>query len=396
MTPDGIAYIAESLAKISNTPVRLYRDGERVFYHAEMELAVDPLTLYENEVLGIEGRVAYYVTGDQSYYGIINTGELTLITGPLRDGEPGEHTYQRLGMRLGVPPAEMGRFVRSMYAIPIMPLNTTVQILCIMHYVMTEERLDPGDIIIRDINQEDLANQIAEEALADRAAPVQKNHMIHNSADVERSIQNLIRRGRVEELRAYLGNMPSFGYGTLAHDELRNTKNLFVVSATLQSRAAIAGGLPEDRALALSDRYINRCELMTSEQDIMDLGYHMALDYAERVARVRLGDEPSELTVSVANYVQDHLYEPLSTEKIAAALFVSRGYLSTTFKRETGMNLSDYLQVEKIREAKQLLRHTTLSLLTISTYLGYSSQSHFGAVFKRHVGMTPREYRTRR
>lgn len=48
---------------------------------------------------------------------------------------------------------------------------------------------------------------------------------------------------------------------------------------------------------------------------------------------------------------------------------------------------------EKVAEAKSLLRNTTQTPVAISTYLGYSSQSHFTTVFKRLTGVKPREYR---
>ena len=50
---------------------------------------------------------------------------------------------------------------------------------------------------------------------------------------------------------------------------------------------------------------------------------------------------------------------------------------------------------EKIEEAKKLLRYSTKSLSAISTYLGFSSQSHFSRVFKKYVGENPSVYRNK-
>ena len=63
------------------------------------------------------------------------------------------------------------------------------------------------------------------------------------------------------------------------------------------------------------------------------------------------------------------------------------------FKADTGENLSDFIQKEKIDEAKRLLRYTDKSLIAISSYLGFSSQSHFNRIFKSITGKTPKEYR---
>jgi AraC-like DNA-binding protein len=50
---------------------------------------------------------------------------------------------------------------------------------------------------------------------------------------------------------------------------------------------------------------------------------------------------------------------------------------------------------KKSEEAARLLAFTDKSLISISDYLGFSSQSHFARVFKKYIGMTPSEYRSR-
>ena len=77
----------------------------------------------------------------------------------------------------------------------------------------------------------------------------------------------------------------------------------------------------------------------------------MIMDYAERVAKLRLGQNPSVLVMKVSNYIQQHLSEPIKTENIAKALYMGRSRLSTNFKKETGINISDYITQIKIDEA---------------------------------------------
>ncbi len=74
---------------------------------------------------------------------------------------------------------------------------------------------------------------------------------------------------------------------------------------------------------------------------------------------------------------------------------MSRSHLSHSFKAETGMALSDFIMQKKIEEAKKLLHYSTKSLSAISTYLGFSSQSHFSRVFKKYVGENPSVYRNK-
>ena len=85
--------------------------------------------------------------------------------------------------------------------------------------------------------------------------------------------------------------------------------------------------------------------------------------------------------------------EPIRTGQLAQALGVSREYLSRTFKAVEGISLCAYIRDNRIKTAKKLLRHSERSILDISRYLGFSSQSHFTESFKAETGTTPQEYR---
>lgn len=170
-------------------------------------------------------------------------------------------------------------------------------------------------------------------------------------------------------------------------------KDIFVVSATLISRAAIRGGLSTEDAFFLSDMYIQKCEFLNSLHQITNLQYHMALDFTERVERLRFGGKPTQLTIAVTNYIQKHLSQPIRAEELAKALYMSRPYLSAKFKEETGETLTDFILKEKTEEAKRLIRYSDKNATAIASYLGFSSLGHFSRVFKRYTGRTPTEYR---
>lgn len=104
--------------------------------------------------------------------------------------------------------------------------------------------------------------------------------------------------------------------------------------------AAIRGGMDATAALALSDAYIQRRELTDDAREITLLSYRALLDYAERVAQIRLGQNPSPMVIKVSNYVQQHLSEPIKVEDVAGALFMGRSRLSTNFKKRNGHGLS--------------------------------------------------------
>ena len=149
----------------------------------------------------------------------------------------------------------------------------------------------------------------------------------------------------------------------------------------------------QDDAFSLSDAYIQRVELLTSHSRILNLQYNMLLEFTEQVEKLRRGEHATKLSIDVANYVRHLLSEPISVEKMAGEFFLSRPYLSSRFRQETGQTLTDFILKEKTKEAKRLLRYSDRPLSAVSAYLGFSSHGHFSRVFKKYTGMTPGEYR---
>ena len=179
----------------------------------------------------------------------------------------------------------------------------------------------------------------------------------------------------------------------MASDQLRQVKNTFIVTATLVSRAAIRGGMDLNDAFTLSDGYIQQAELKSSPEAIVNLQYHMIMEFTEQVKRLHRIRTSSDLAVKVSNYIQHHLSEPIRTETLARDFFLSRTHFSTRFKEETGMTLTDFILAEKTEEAKRLLRYSDQPAAAIGDYLGFSSPGHFSRVFRKYAGMTPNEYR---
>lgn len=390
-------YLCTVIANLAGIPLRLYKDEQQIFCHSLVHLPKDPMNLYKKEIFDIKNNVGYFITPYFNYYGVVNSAPYKIVIGPSRQFSINDRDIRELAFKCDVVPDEVEDFVAGMKSIIRMPLENIMQIMCTMNYVMNDEKLGLGDITIYDTLQEDLKAKIETERAnqnfdADIAA-IQSQQTIHNTLALEQTIMNIVRKGDTASLREWISAAPAVNGGVLAADHLRQLKNTFIVTATLVARAAIRGGMDVEDSLSLSDSYIQKCELMNNMERIFNLQYHMVLDYTERVEKLRLGKSPSKLTVDVANYIQHHLSEAITTEAIANALFMSRSYLSTKFKAETGETLVNFILKEKTEEAKRLLRYTDRPSVAISNYLGFSSQSHFSRVFKKYTGKSPNEYR---
>lgn len=355
------------------------------------------MEIYRDDIWHVTANVGYFITKHFYYYGIINSGGTKIVIGPSRQTPDNDQELRELAFRADVPSEDMEEFMDGMKSIVRMPFESIMQTLCTINYILNDEKLELEDITIYESEQKDL-KQLLEKQRTSQAfshpVPADKPQMHeHNTYAQEQQLLRMVRKGDTMALREWVSSAPAIRGGTLAADQLRQMKNTFVVTATLVSRAAIQGGLSTEDAFSLSDAYIQRCDRINSLGQIINLQYHMVLEFTQRVERIRFGGKPTQLTIAVANYIQHHLSEPIRAEDIAKELYMSRPYLSTKFKEETGETLTDFILKEKTEEAKRLLRYSDKSFTAIGSNLGFSSLGHFSQVFKRYTGRTPTEYR---
>lgn len=98
---------------------------------------------------------------------------------------------------------------------------------------------------------------------------------------------------------------------------------------------------------------------------------------------------------SVARWLELRLADPYDLAALAGAFHVSERTLLRRFKEETGQSPLAHLQQARIGKAKLLLESDRRSVAQVTEAVGYGDVATFGALFKRHVGQTPAEYRRR-
>lgn len=394
MNPIDYSYLAKSMARLSGIPVRVYQKSEELCRSFPVALPRDPMDLCRSEIFAISEHVGYYATPLFHYYGVLNTGEIKIVIGPTAQIMADTQKLRELAFQADVPPEETASFVYGMNAIMRLPVETLLQMLCTLnHFLNKGETLELSDIAIYEAEQSLIKSGVEERRTARVYEEAEPPGQVHNTLSIEEALMGIVQRGDTVSLRRWLASAPAVHGGTIADDQLRQMRNLFIVTATLTSRAAIRGGMHEEDAFTLSDAYIRRVELLTSHSSILNLQYHMLLEFTEQVEKLHRGKHATKLSLDVANYVRHHLSEPVSVEKMAKELYLSRPYLSSKFKQETGQTLTDFILGEKTEEAKRLLRYSDKPLSSISAYLGFSSHGHFSRVFKKYAGLTPAEYR---
>ena len=102
---------------------------------------------------------------------------------------------------------------------------------------------------------------------------------------------------------------------------------------------------------------------------------------------------PTDGVSRVLSYCAQHYRESLTVDTVAAALYVSRSYISHAFRRRVGMDFRDYINALRLTEAATRLAETTDAVTEIALQVGFSSLRTFDRAFLARYGVTPREYR---
>ncbi|CAI6079044.1 response regulator [Cohnella sp. JJ-181] len=85
--------------------------------------------------------------------------------------------------------------------------------------------------------------------------------------------------------------------------------------------------------------------------------------------------------------------QALTVEQLAAEVYLSPNYIRTLFKEKTGETILEYLTRVRIKSAAELLKDKSLRIHEISKAVGYENVSYFCALFQKHRGVTPNDYR---
>ncbi len=107
----------------------------------------------------------------------------------------------------------------------------------------------------------------------------------------------------------------------------------------------------------------------------------------------QLGSEARRIARRAMAYMHEHYREEITRKLIADHVGVSQEYLSTCFRRESGLTPTVYLERYRIKQAKKLLETTDLSITEVAQEVGIPDSSYFGRIFRRETGITPAAFR---
>lgn len=328
-------------------------------------------------------------TDEQLEYGFIRSEDNHYIMiGPVALFRLNNEMAQRILKKADLPVTDAGLLLSYFNSIPICFFQKFCEFVAFANYVLNGEVLEIEALLPNDLTYEE----------GDPNDPEmnQDDMILHNSKEFEDHMFSLVQFGRYHEMKEFIRSRRYTGNtGILASEFLRHYKNLTISSTALASRAAVRGGLNYETAMRLADVYIRKLDAVSDPRDLIPIHNEMLLSFTRMVADRNLNNAQSTLCRKVESYVDAHLTEKITGTAIAEALGFSRSYLSSQFKKESGINLSDFINEVKIKEACRLLVSSKRSIADIADSLAFSSQSYFQVLFKKQTGLTPAAYRER-
>lgn len=326
--------MCRGLAKAYSTAVRLYEGEVSLFYYSVSHIRPDPLGPHLRQILDCEAEAGIITTALYQFYGFLTLpGGQRMILGPTRISQEDSKNTELLLAMLDIRQEERENYLRLLRSAPIISGDRFAWLLASLMTALHGKAFPVEKVwfqIRPESSQSAIQSEYARQQL-DTANDEDTRQTVAQSYAWEQMVISYVENGQTELLRELFSAPPKVQAGRIAHDGLRQIKNMGICTATGISRAAIRVGLDPQLAFSMSDLYIQKLELMRDVSTVERLIQEMILDFSEQVEKVYhpTGGE-SRFYRMCARYVSDNLFTVIRAEEMAQAPGYTRAYLCTS------------------------------------------------------------------
>lgn len=312
--------------------------------------------------------------------------------GPYLFNDMTENSIRQLITVTGIPESLFSQLQDYYYSLPIIADKTSFYTLIRNAYQSICER----DSIVEETfdlrTLESREEYLRKHTFIVSEDPVLSMNLLENRYDGEDIFLEAVAQGNTAKAMSIMVQMSGTRIAARADNELRDRKNLTLSVNTLLRRTAYKAGVHPFYIDSISANYARFIENASSRQELEDVMPYLVRSYCELVEKrsTALYSAPvRQMLVTIDASIDSDL----SLKRFANELFLNTSYLSSLFKKETGMTLTDYVNHHRIGYAKRLLKSTTLSIQAVATTVGISDIHYFTRLFRRETGLSPREFR---
>jgi len=365
----------------------------------------DPIEVEEElrEVVGIEppDKVVFKAVRDRTVYFITNafcccynclrlpeSGEILFI-GPYLNHDMTDEQIMAMIEQFELPPSLLST-LRHFYS--SLTLADNDNYLGMLLNTFGETVWGNADAFeVRRIEYTDVKGVLNPDASA-QASEAVDIRVLERRYEFERRLIHAVANGQSQQAHRIISRVRENALEQRVADPVRNFKNYAIVLNVLMRKAAEQGGVHPLHIDRLSSSFVKEIERLHSTDGAYQLLITMVADYC-RLVVTRSMKHYSPLVQHVILRIETDLMSDLSLKTHAEMMNVNASYLSTLFRREVGMTLTEFVNRKRAEHAAFLLGATELQVQAVAQYCGVPDVNYFSKLFKRIMGKTPKEYR---
>lgn len=222
--------------------------------------------------------------------------------------------------------------------------------------------------------------------------PFSNIDIIETRYEIENAIIGAIASGNEELALGLFAKMHKTCMPQRLSDNIRDLKNYTITGNTIMRKAAEHAGVHPIHIDCYSNSLIPVIECIANENDARMVQRKMVHGYCQLVKNYRQ-KKYSPLVQKIITCIDTDLCADLSLNSLSEHLGANASYLSALFSKETGMTLTNYVNMRRIEYAKKLLLSTSLPIKSIALQCGFTDVYYFSKQFKRIVQCTPKNFR---
>lgn len=351
--------------------------------------------LSANPIRTLSSHTIYHIT---DYYGCgysffqLSSEKKLLFIGPYLINEISYNDIHTIMNQLQIP-AELFPQLQEYYnALPVVASINSFSLLLQHSYsnIFSVERPDIAHLDLKKLeSQEEFLKTHRFFIPEDDTLSMQLLEKRYRGED---DILDAIAAGNASKALTAAEALTNFRFTPRTDDELRNYKNLILTFNSLMRRTAYVAGVHPFYIDAVSTNYATLIEKCTTLDDFSEITPYMIRSYCDLVEK-RSMTSYSEPVRQILVTIDASLTGDLSLKRFANDLFLNTSYLSTLFKKEVGITLTDYVNKNRIACAKRLLKSTTIPIQDVALKSGIPDIHYFTRLFRRETGMSPRQWR---
>ncbi|MBP3648739.1 MAG: helix-turn-helix transcriptional regulator [Clostridia bacterium] len=318
----------------------------------------------------------------------------TVVVGPYLTGDPTNEAVLEMTEHLGLPLHMAPQMTEYYASLPVFEDSAMLMALISTMGDTLWGGVDAFETI--DLNREgSMPLPISHDGTAmEENQLLMRMKYIETRYDYENQMIDAVAKGMIHRVDLITGHISQLNFVQRMADPLRNAKNYCIICNTLLRKAAEKGGVHPLHVDRISSQYAVQIENKATTEGCVQMIGEMFRAYC-RLVRSHAVSQYSAPVQKALVYMEENLSGDLGLQTLADAMQLTPGYLSELFHREVGRTVVQHITDLRMKHALHLLQTTQLQVQNVAQLCGIADANYFSKLFRKHHGMTPRQYRQR-